>query len=279
MKNLMKAPLGAMVALVLVTPAMAQDVAGERNWTGPYVGGSIGLGWPDDKSDETLVFDTNGDGEFDDVVTSGGTDIFTGYCDGRARSGAAADGCVNDRTGTDWAVHAGYDMQFGTLVAGLVLEGGVADISDNVTGFTNEPGHYTLRARLKENAALRARVGYTAGNTLFYVTGGGAYGNIKHRLRTSNTANAFTGNSENDAWGWTAGAGIEHLVSDNFSVGLLYKYTSLDPKDFEVTVTEGTASPTGPFTDPATTSGQTVIARSSDKFKYHSARVTASFRF
>lgn len=276
MKNLMKVPIGAMVALVLASPALAQDDAGEKNWTGPYAGGSIGLARPDDKGGEHLRFDTDGDGDFDDSVTSGGTDIFTGYCGGRAASGDAADGCVNDRTGTDWAGHVGYDMQFGNIVAGVVAEGGMADVTDNVAGFTNEPADYRLTRRLKENAALRARAGYAMGNTLLYATGGGAFGKIDNSFSTSNTANAFSSSGNSDAWGWTAGGGVEQKVSDNFAIGLLYKYTSLDPKAHDVAVTQGTAPADGPFT---AASGQTLIERSNDKFNYHSAKVTASYRF
>lgn len=281
MKYIIKAPLGAMVALALSTPVLAQDGAGsgERNWTGPYVGGSIGLGRVDNKRNEQLTFDTDGDGNSDDAVTTGGTDTFTGYCGGRSRSGSAADGCIKDRTGTDWAGHVGYDMQFGNIVAGVVAEGGVADVTDSVTGFTSEPGDYTLSRRLKENAALRARLGYAAGNTLFYLTGGGAYGKINNRFATSNSANAFSDNGDGDAWGWTAGAGVEQKISDNFSVGLLYKYTSLNPDDYEVTVAQGTAPATGPFTNPATTNGQTLISRSNDDFNYHAAKISASYRF
>lgn len=279
MKNLKKVPLGAMVAVAFGTPAIAQDTD-VANWTGPYVGGSIGLARTDGKSGETLRFDTDGDGELDDVVTTGGADIFTGYCGGRASSGVAADGCAGDRTGTDWAGHVGYDMQFGNIVAGIVAEGGMADVNDSVTGFTNEPADYTLTRRLRENAALRARVGFAMNNTLIYATGGGAYGKIKNRFGSRfNTTNAFDGASKDDAWGWTAGAGIEQKISDNFSVGLLYRYTSLDPDNNNVVVTQGSAPATGPFTNPATTSGQTVIGRSNDDFNYHSAKLTASLRF
>lgn len=282
MKYILKAPLGAAVALVLVTPAMAQESSGsseDGNWTGLYAGGSIGLGRADDKKSERLIFDTDGDGDFDDAVTSGGSDIFTGYCSGRSRTGDAADGCIKDRTGTDWAGHVGYDMQFGNIVAGVVAEGGIADITDSATGFTSEPGDYTLTRRLKENAALRARLGYSMGNTLFYLTGGGAYGKINNRFSSSNAANAFADSGDSDAWGWTAGAGVEQKVADNFSVGLLYKYTSLDPDDYSVAVSQGTAPATGPFTNPATTSGQTLISRSNDDFNYHTAKITASYRF
>ena len=279
MKNLMKVPLGTMVAVALGTPAMAQDT-GVADWTGPYVGGSIGLARVDGKSGETLLFDTDGDGEFDDVVTTGGTDIFTDYCGGRARSGAGADGCIGDRTGTDWAGHVGFDMQFGSIVAGIVAEGGMAHVEDSITGFTNEPSDYTLTRRLKENAAVRARVGFAMQNTLIYATGGGAYGKIKNRFGSRfNTTNAFDGTSKDDAWGWTAGAGIEQKISDNFSVGLLYRYTALDADNNEVIVTQGTAPVTGPFTNPITTSGQTVIGRSNNDFNYHSAKLTASLRF
>lgn len=287
MKYLLKAPLGAMAALALTTPAWAQGGEGPADdgapggWSGLYAGGSIGLGWKDDDRKEHLRFDTNGDGVYDDsVVDGGGNDIFTGYCPGRAASGNPADGCTGDRVGTTWAGHVGYDRQFGNIVAGLVAEGGLADIRDSVTGFTSEPADYTLTRRLRQNAQVRARVGYALGNTLLYATGGGAYGRIRNSFNSNlNTANAFAGSGDSDAWGYTVGGGIEQKIARNFSVGLLYKYTSLNPDNYHVTVGQGSAAADGPFTNPATTSSQTAIERSHDRFNYHSAMVTASYRF
>lgn len=285
MKFTTLAPLGATLALVLAAPAFAQDDSGKVDWTGPYVGGSLGYSWQPSDKNEQIGFDTDGDGDFDDTVLVGGptgTDAFTpGFCGGAANSNAAADGCSKDKDGTSWAVHAGYDKQFGNIVAGVVLEGGKTYIRDSVTAFSTTPASYTMTRSLKYNAALRARLGYTTdGGTLVYATGGGAYGKVQNRFTTTNGLNDFSEqrNRKDDAWGWTAGGGVEQKVSNNFSVGVLYKYTRLDADGYRVTANQGTALSTNPFVNPTTTSGSTDFERD-NKFDNHAVMATASFRF
>jgi outer membrane immunogenic protein len=64
------APIGATLALALATPAMAQQDSGKVDWTGPYVGGSFGYNWSKGDGGEHLRFDTDGDGNYDNVVTT-----------------------------------------------------------------------------------------------------------------------------------------------------------------------------------------------------------------
>lgn len=283
MNFISKVSLGAVAALALSTPAFAQDMSDDTtNWTGPYIGGSLGYSFPTDKNDETIVFDTNRDGTFGDTVTTAaGANAFTpGFCSGKANGNSAAGGCRKDKDGTDWAVHAGYDMQFGSLVAGVVVEGGKNYVTDNVTAFSSTPASYVMSRTQKYNAALRARLGFATGGTLVYATGGGAYGKIRNSFATTNTFNTFTEtNAKEDAWGWTAGGGIEQKVSKNFSVGLLYKYTRLNADGYRVNAGQGTPpSLVNPFVNPTTTAGSTDFARSS-RFTTQAVSATASFRF
>jgi outer membrane immunogenic protein len=249
------------------------------SWTGPYVGGRLGYAFQRGGGDETVLFDTDLNGSFDDTVTTGtGADAFSpGFCGGSAGGRTPGSGCADDRDGTDWAVHAGYDMQLGGLVVGLVGEYGRTDVRDSVAAFSTTPAFYTLTRRMRSNAALRARAGVALGNTLVYGTGGVAWGRIRSSFATSNTANSFTLNDEsNGAWGYRAGGGIEHRLGRNFSIGAQYLYTSLKDDDFRVRA--GGPAPAGnPFL--RRNASGTDFARSSERFDAHSAHVTASFRF
>jgi len=147
-----------------------------------------------------------------------------------------------------------------------------------VSGFSTTPASYTFTRSLKYSAGLRLRAGYTPnGKTLFYATGGGAYGKVRNSFTTTNTANSFTDNGNSDAWGWTAGGGVDQKIGSNFSIGLQYLYTNLNNDDYVVRAGPGTAPPTNPFL--LVNSSGTDMQRSDDKFRYHSIRATASFRF
>lgn len=259
------------------TPVFAQDEA--ASWSGFYVGGQIGYGFQPGDNDETILFDTNRDGSFGDTVnTAAGVNAFSpGFCGGRTVITSPAAGCTDDKDGVDWKIHAGYDMQFGQLVAGIVAEYGRATITDSVSAFSTTPARYTMTRRLKDNAGLRARVGYALGQTLLFGTGGLAWGKIHNSFTTSNTVNAFTTTGNDEVWGYKFGGGVEQLITPNFSIGAQYMYTSLKDDDYRVTAGPGTAGLTNPFriVNPAGTD----FARSHSRLNSHAVNVTASYRF
>ena len=283
MKFILKAALLATAALGLPASAVAQSDSGKVDWTGPYIGGSLGYSWQPSDNGETIGFDTNRDGNFGDTVrVANGNNAFTpGFCGGAAYTSLPSGGCKRDKDGTTWAVHAGYDRQFGNIVAGVVIEGGKTLITDSVSAFSTTPANYVMTRKLDWNASARARLGFTTdGGTMIYATGGGAYGKVKNSFTTTNVANGFTQTRIKDnAWGWVAGGGVEQKISNNFSVGVLYKYTRFDADGYRVTAGQGAVpSVTNPFVNPAFTSGSTDFARDS-KFDNHSVAATASFRF
>lgn len=285
MHRIFFASLSAALVTGLAMPAMAQDEAPAKDWTGPYVGGSLGLSWqPNFDRDEleTLTFDTNNDGVYGDAVrTAGGANAFSpGFCRGRAY-GATPGTCGGDKDKRiAWSVHAGYDMQFGNIVVGGIVEGGRSMIGNAVSGFSTTPAGYVMARRIDWDANARLRAGYALGTgTLVYGTGGLAFAKIKNNFATSNTFNSFTetGTSQ-DEWGWTAGGGIEQKVTDNFSIGVLYRYTRFKTDGHTVRAGQGTPpSATNPFV--ITPSGFTDIRRTNDIFEHNTVRVTASFRF
>lgn len=266
-------------ALAFSAPAFAQDTTQDQPFSGVYVGGSIGFDAQPNDGGTSILFDRNLDGTFGDTVTtSTGANAFsTGFCNGRARSSANVR-CAKDKDGLSYAARLGFDKQFGNIVAGVVGEFGKPEIRDSVSGFSTTPASYTFTRKVKYDASVRARLGYAVDNTLFYGAGGPAYAKLRHSFTTSNTANAFSADGDDDTWGFVVGGGLEQKINRNFSIGVEYLYNKYKDDDYTVRVARGTAAATNPFVLAPNTTG-TDIMRSDDKFSWHSVRATAAFRF
>lgn len=265
----------AIAALATSAPAAAQSA----DWSGPYVGGRIGYAWGADDNDETILFDTNLDGNFGDAVnTAGGANAFSpGFCGGSPDSAVALDGCSKDDNGLDWGIHAGYDFDFGSVVVGGLVEYGMSDVEDAVTAFSITPASYTFNRKMRGTLGLRGRIGLDAGSFLPYVTAGVVRARIKNSFSTSNAVNAFDLNEgSHTETGYRLGGGVETMFGP-VSVGLLYLFTSVKDKEARVAVTQGTAGATNPFilVNPLGTD----FRRSEDRFKVHTLSLTASYRF
>lgn len=276
----MRVFLSATTALVVAfsaSAASAQDFwsSGTTSWTGPYVGGQLGYSWQPPSAEETISFDRNRDGTFDDAFPN----FSPGFCGGSPTSTSPATGCNKDNDATVWKVHAGFDYQFGETsgpVVGAVIEYGRAYLYDSVTAYSTTPASYTMKSKLKENGSIRGRAGYAlATGTLLYGTGGFAMGKIENSFSTTNGVNTFTPNDNSkNAKGWNYGGGIEQKVGP-FSVGAMYLFTTLKNDDYRVAVTGGPVG--GPFTVISGTG--TDFKRSFSKYAFHSMVATVSFRF
>lgn len=268
--------LAAAPFTLLATPAFAQS--DEEHWEGPYIGGSIGLSAQNNDRGESVLFDTDRDGAFGDTVrTVTGANAFSpGFCGGAANGRTPIEGCRGDRDGLEYNIRAGYDIQQGNIVYGVVLEGGKSNIRDSVTAFSTTPAFYTFTRELDYSLGARGRVGYAARGALFYATGGAAYAKIDNSFATSNGANSFANNGGTKSWGYSYGGGTEVKIAKNFSLGLEYLYTNYVDDDYRVNVGPGTAAPTNPF---LLVSGGTDFRRSDSDFDMHNIRLTAAIRF
>jgi outer membrane immunogenic protein len=265
----------AIAAVVTAVPAAAQSA----DWTGGYVGGRLGYAVNLDDNDESILFDTDLDGNFGDTVnTSLAVDAFSpGFCSGSPESAVAADGCNKDDKGIDYGIFAGYDYDFGAIVVGGLVEYGMSDVEDAVTAFSTTPASYTFNRKLKGTFGLRGRVGIDAGGFMPYVTAGIVRAKIRSSFSTSNGVNAFALNDRSyRESGYRLGGGVETMVGP-ISVGLLYLYTSVKDDDARVAVTQGTAGPTNPFI--LVNPNGTTFRRSEDRFKLHALSLSASYRF
>lgn len=266
------------LALMAATPALAQTAA-PASWTGGYIGGHLGYGFQSGGKGESVVFDKNLDGAFNDTVTTAaGVNAFSpGFCGGPAVDGLAASGCRDDKNGVDFGIRAGYDRQMASgLVLGVLAEVGKAKVRDGVAAFSTTPASYTFQREIDWSAALRARAGFAMGNFLPYVTGGVARASIDHSFSSTNTVNTFVQRDDDNAWGWQLGGGVETHVSPRMIVGLEYLYSSYKDDNYTVR-SQGPAPATNPFI--LTNASGTDLRRSDDRFDNHSVRITAAYRF
>ena len=92
----------------------------------------------------------------------------------------------------------------------------------------------TLAANVRWFGTVRARVGVTTNNILFYGTGGLAYGQVAENIGFACTPGGigcaginFLGSNSSTRAGWAAGAGIATKVGSHVSIGLEYLHVDL----------------------------------------------------
>lgn len=287
MKTLIAAATAA--TLLAGTPALAQDGPDERPFSGFYVGAAGGYDIQPNDTNSRILFDRDGNGQFGDTVTNViGLDAFAppagGFCNGSTTAATSPTSlsapvpCRNDRDGWAYYGRAGFDVQRGPVVVGLVGEFGKSEITDSVTAFSTTPASYVMTREVDWEASARLRAGLAANTTLFYATGGAGYAKINSSFTTTNAANGFTSVNEDMRWGVLLGGGIEQKIAQNLSFGLEYMFHSYDDDDYVVTAgNSGTTPATNPFL--LGNAGGTDFRRSDERFRWSSIRATAAFRF
>ena len=113
----------------------------------------------------------------------------------------------------------GYNWQFGTIVAGLEIDGAWADISQTATALG-----ITASDKLQALSTIRGRVGVAFDQVLLYGTGGFALADEK----ASATALGITVSDSQTRTGWTIGAGLEWMFVPRWSLKAEYLYRRFD---------------------------------------------------
>jgi outer membrane immunogenic protein len=154
--------------------------------------------------------------------------------------------------GLNGGVQAGYNWQAANWVFGLEADIQGSTQKDNKTCIlTCTPGLFAAYdATLPWFGTVRGRLGYSVGSTLFYATGGLAYGNIKTKINTFATGVPVTQSFSHTNAGWTAGAGIETpftllgLLGPNWTTKTEYLYVDLgsNSDNFIIGATPATAT-------------------------------------
>jgi outer membrane immunogenic protein len=171
-------------------------VAPRSTWAGGYLGLHGGYGWGD--------FDTF-NGAFAPV------DIAHLKPDG---------GFGGFQSGANWMVSPNW-------LFGLETDASYGSLKDSGQSSVPNP----VSVKVDALGTLRARFGYVAGDTLVYVTGGGAYAHAKSSL-------TFIGNrfeSKENYFGWALGGGVEYKFAPEWSAKLEYMYMDLGKNHFDTT--------------------------------------------
>ncbi len=185
--------LASSIAFLVPGGALAQS---PLDWSGFYAGLSAG------------VLGSSSDIELSDYDTITGPDAVT----------------VEGFGGLIGAT-VGYNQQLGSFVLGVETDASVVGQVLSTT-FGSDPTEYDAETTLSSLLTLRARLGYAAGNMLFYGTAGLAGGQASfstNNVGSNAAASGFT-------TGVVAGAGVEVAVNDNVSIkteGLMYQLSPL----------------------------------------------------
>jgi opacity protein-like surface antigen len=127
-----------------------------------------------------------------------------------------------DPSGVLGGVQLGYNYQFSPWLLGIEAElawtsaEGVANFANTVTSATITSDHNWYDT-------VDGRLGYVMGPLLLYAKAGGAWMNADYRLTVNTGLNGSATMSSTRA-GWTAGAGLEYMLSPRWSAKVEYDY-------------------------------------------------------
>jgi outer membrane immunogenic protein len=193
-------------------PIKAPPIVPVYNWTGFYLGANVG-----------------------------GGEAKSGWC---TNATVGVNGCVDgdivSHSNTSFTIGGqfGYRYQLGNLVFGA--EGAIDLFNNTVTSPAALPA---LPNRVRTTSfddlySVTGQLGYAAGNVLFYGKGGWAGANIGYDANSANIGGFDLAASAN-AEGYTAGAGIDYLVTPNFVIGIEYDYYKFSVGAFKGLVNTG----------------------------------------
>lgn len=253
---------------LFAAPAFAADVTYEEppapeafveapayGWSGFYVGGQAGVGFGGDDGDVSVS------GAFpNDIVTRGdnGDASFTG------------------------GGQVGYDYQMGNFIVGAVADFNYidrdAETSVTLADPTADGATFGSKTDVKAFGTLRAKAGVANERVAVYATGGLAYADVDTKSRGPGTFTSVAGTgydvstkSDSDKLGYSVGAGVDVLATENVSFGLEYLYTDVGESK---TRTEFNAVGAAAAGDPASFS-----TRSKTDVDFHTVMAKAAYRF
>lgn len=215
--------VGISSAADLTTKAQPQIVGTVQviNWTGPYLGATMGYGWKDESTSIT------GNNALSSGLISSG--IVPGSVNLRP-SGALLGGVI------------GYDWQFNSrMVLGLAGDWAWANLRDANTAIANLVNR-SVDEKITSFGTIRARLGYlVTDRMLVYGTGGGAWATVRNTITSAGIvcfpgiASCGTGSSSETRWGWVVGGGMEYRLDRNWSLTGEALWANLGTQDTLIT--------------------------------------------
>jgi outer membrane immunogenic protein len=147
------------------------------------------------------------------------------------------------KTGAAVGLQLGYNWQRGSFVYGFEGDWSWAGAK---TSATHLNGFISDSFDVNSIATLRGRAGLVVESTLFYLTGGAAFGHIRDKVAIlqGNGATGFSFTQEQTKVGWTVGAGVEHEFAPHWTARAELRYIDLGKTS--VDCTPGTGPCFGP---------------------------------
>lgn len=265
-----KISAGVSIAALMVAfagTAMADGVPGggvkdvpaasPMSWTGFYIGANLGYAKVDGGAS----------------ITPGpipGTPSGT-FTNGLLTGGSIPGRLNGDGDGVIGGLQLGYNLQMGTMVAGIEVDfggstaGGHQSVRILPADFTS-----AYNANLAWLSTVRGRIGVLlTPSILAYATGGFAFGEVKRSYSWTGPGDATGGQKNSIDTGWTVGGGLEWAMTSKVSLGMEYLYAALDGVRFNADQFRGACIA---FQDCATR------VRGSDT-ELHVARLKLNFKF
>jgi outer membrane immunogenic protein len=215
-------------------PVAAPVMAPAYNWSGCYIGGNGGGKWSRTSGGADVAAATGPGGAFG---------AFSTPLDGAT----ATTGIVGGQIGCNW--------QSGNWVFGVEGDADWQRWSSTRTLGATVPPQFVpgdiFDIRSDWQASARGRIGYAFDRTLFYVTGGAAFTNVKvgANFIAFGGFPATVASDSKTLFGATVGGGLEHAFTNNWSFGVEARYSCYGTQTFNAgtLATFGTAF-VGPFT-------------------------------
>ena len=129
--------------------------------------------------------------------------------------------------------HVGYNFStqslpfLGNTFGGVLGTGGVFGLEGDVDGSNYKP-RYNLGGigdygSQNIQGSIRGRLGVAVDRSLFYATGGAAFGGLRNIY--VNSLNGLTDSITHTKVGYTVGGGVEYAFTNNWSLRAEYRYT------------------------------------------------------
>lgn len=250
-----------LAATAIATPSMAADIlvpeppapapmaiepiAQTTTWSGLNLGVQAGVAFGN--SDNGANFNTDdgvfGDGIFDD----------------------------DDNAGFIGGAHVGYDYQFqNNVVLGAVADFNYIDAETNRSYTTPGGAEFSSNSEINYLGTVRARLGYAMDNVLVYGSGGLAYAGVDNNISSPNIDGYEFDSSGDDAdIGYSVGAGVDVMATQNLSFGVEYLYTNLGSNEQSVTGTNDVTGDTIRYTTDS----------NDEDLDFHTVWAKASYHF
>lgn len=142
----------------------------------------------------------------------------------------------NAANASSWVAgaHAGYNWQQGATVFGFETDFQGTHLNSSMNGGLTSsppplaPGSFaSTTGTIDYYGTFRARLGFAAGQWLFYGTGGVAYGNVDLSSTFGTVGGQTNSQTSEPRIGWVAGVGGEYLLKPNVMLTFGYQYVDL----------------------------------------------------